>query len=176
MGWGITNTLRYPAIYLHPGWSEWCSGTFHITGSCGDLDEEQAEVRQSSFGWGPSESNSLSSLVLDGAALLQTDLVHHLRFLLDSWLLLEEQVAAIAERAFASCYIASWTGRPYQSLMPIVISQLDYCNAFYMGLPLKVIRKHQMVQRAAMWTILGAQRRTHPLFHKLHWVPIYFWV
>lgn len=43
----------------------------------------------------------LSSLTVDGVALPQTDPVHNLGVLLDSQLLLKEQLAVLARRAFA---------------------------------------------------------------------------
>ena len=60
----------------------------------------------------------------------------------------------------------------------LVISHIDYCNAIYMGLPLKSIRKLQLVQNVAMRAILGAPRVAHvtPLLRELHWVPVCFWV
>lgn len=43
----------------------------------------------------------------------------------------------------------------------LVLSQLDYCNKFYMGLPLKNIQKLQLVQNAVAHTILGVPRAAH---------------
>lgn len=53
------------------------------------------------MGRGPSVSRNLSSLLLDEVALPQTDLARNLRDLLDSRLLLEEQIAAVVRRALA---------------------------------------------------------------------------
>lgn len=50
---------------------------------------------------GSSESWSLLSLELDGIALSQIDPVYNLRVLLDSHLLLKEQVTIVAREAFA---------------------------------------------------------------------------
>lgn len=104
---------------------------------------------------GSSVSGTLSSLELDGIALPQTDPVHNLGVLLDSRLLLEEQVAAMARRAFAQLRVVHQL-RPFLDrdalrtvTHALVISRIDYCNAFYMGLPLKSIRKLQLVQNAA---------------------------
>ena len=60
----------------------------------------------------------------------------------------------------------------------LVISRIDYCNALYMGLPLKSIQKLQLAQNAAARAVLGAPRRAHitPLLCELHWLPVCFWV
>lgn len=43
----------------------------------------------------------------------------------------------------------------------LVMSCLGYHNALYLWLPLKSIQKLQLLQKAATWVILGAQRRAH---------------
>ncbi|KAM6466454.1 uncharacterized protein PHA67_012250 [Liasis olivaceus] len=132
---------------------------------------------------GSSVSRSLPSLVLDGVALPQTDPVHNLGVLLDSRLLLKEQVAVMAKRAFAQLRVVHQL-HPFldrESLQSVthalVISHIDYCNALYMGLPLKSIRKLQLVQNAAVRAILGAPKMEHapPLLRELLWVPELHW-
>nr|XP_060615104.1 uncharacterized protein LOC132764950 [Anolis sagrei ordinatus] len=56
----------------------------------------------------------------------------------------------------------------------LVTSRIDYCNALYVGLPLKTARKLQMVQRSAARLLTGAALREHttPLLSQLHWLPI----
>ncbi|XP_053138881.1 uncharacterized protein LOC128339283, partial [Hemicordylus capensis] len=58
----------------------------------------------------------------------------------------------------------------------LVTSRLDFCNALYVGLPLYVVRKLQLVQNAAARLVSGSSRRDHitPLLMELHWLPIGF--
>ncbi|XP_060124669.1 ral guanine nucleotide dissociation stimulator-like 3 isoform X2 [Zootoca vivipara] len=55
----------------------------------------------------------------------------------------------------------------------LVISCLDYCNALYVGLPLKVTQKLQLIQNAAAGLVTGSGRRDYitPILKDLHWVP-----
>lgn len=58
----------------------------------------------------------------------------------------------------------------------LVISCLDYCNALYLGLPLKCIQKLQLVQSAEARTVLGVHRmsRVTSLLHKLYCLLVWF--
>lgn len=60
----------------------------------------------------------------------------------------------------------------------LVVSCLDYCNALYLGLPLKCIQKLQLVQSAEARTLLGVHRMAcvTSLLHKLYWLPVWFYV
>lgn len=53
----------------------------------------------------------------------------------------------------------------------LVTFKMDYCNVIYMELPLKSIQKYQIAQKFCMvlrcCTLMS-------LFHKLHWLPLYF--
>ncbi len=56
----------------------------------------------------------------------------------------------------------------------LVLSRLDYCNAFLAGLPASSIKHLQLIQNAAARLIFNETKRTHvkPLFINLHWLPI----
>lgn len=56
----------------------------------------------------------------------------------------------------------------------LAISQLDYCNVFYIGLPLKL----QLVQNAVVQKVLEVLHVAHVtmMLHKLYWLPISFHV
>ena len=58
----------------------------------------------------------------------------------------------------------------------LVISRLDYCNALYVGLPLRLMRKLQMVQNAAARPLSGTRKYQHIsyILAALHWLPIHF--
>uniref|UniRef100_A0A803T733 Reverse transcriptase domain-containing protein n=1 Tax=Anolis carolinensis TaxID=28377 RepID=A0A803T733_ANOCA len=125
------------------------------------------------IGWQP---------VLDGVALPLKSQVRSLGVLLDSALTLEAQVSAVAGRAFAQLKLVRQL-RPYlvksdltTVVHALVTSRLDYCNALYVGLPLKTARKLQLVQRSAARLITGAsyRERSTPLFKELHWLPFIF--
>uniref|UniRef100_A0A803TXA5 Reverse transcriptase domain-containing protein n=1 Tax=Anolis carolinensis TaxID=28377 RepID=A0A803TXA5_ANOCA len=119
--------------------------------------------------------------VLDGVTLpLKTQVCSLGVLLLDSSLSLEPQVSAMARGAFAQLRLVRQL-RPYLGksdlatvVYALVTSRLDYCNALYVGLPLKTARKLQLVQRAAARLIMGAayRERTTPLLSQLHWLPI----
>ncbi len=53
----------------------------------------------------------------------------------------------------------------------LVLSRLDYCNAFLAGLPASSIKHLQLIQNAAARLIFNETKRTHitPLFINLHW-------
>ncbi len=56
----------------------------------------------------------------------------------------------------------------------LVLSRLDYCNAFLAGLPNNSIKPLKIFQNAAARLIFNEPKRTHvtPLFINLHWLPI----
>ncbi|KAF7243896.1 Membrane-associated transporter protein [Varanus komodoensis] len=56
----------------------------------------------------------------------------------------------------------------------LVTSRLDFCNALYVGLPLKMVRILQLVQNRAARLLTGTGRYVHmtPVLRQLHWLPI----
>lgn len=78
--------------------------------------------------------------------------MHSLGVLLDLQLILDGQVTALAKVAFAQLWLMHQL-RPYRSLSDqatvvhaLVTSCLDYSNALYVRLPLRTVRKLQLVQ------------------------------
>lgn len=65
----------------------------------------------------------------------------------------------------SSCIHNSCTASNCASVVPIpgfllmiihhLLTRLDYCSTFYMGLPLRSIQKLQLVENAAMWAANG---------------------
>ena len=73
---------------------------------------------------------------------------------LDLVLTMETQVASVVRSAYFHLW---WIAqlRPYLDVGTLatlvhvlIVSRLDYCNALYVGLPLKMMQKLQMVQNA----------------------------
>uniref|UniRef100_A0A803SSM3 Reverse transcriptase domain-containing protein n=1 Tax=Anolis carolinensis TaxID=28377 RepID=A0A803SSM3_ANOCA len=143
------------------------------------LNPDKTEVLQVSrksdrgIGWQP---------VLDGVTLPLKAQVRSLGVLLNSGLTLEAQVSAVAGRAFAQLKLVRQL-RPYLEksdltmvVHALVTSRLDYCNALCVGLPLKTVRKLQLVQSTAARFLTGAnyRARSTPLFKELHWLPLTF--
>ena len=60
----------------------------------------------------------------------------------------------------------------------LVISRLDHCNALYVGLPLRLMQKLQMVQNAVARLLSGVRKQQHisPTLAALHWLPIHFYI
>lgn len=101
---------------------------------------------------------------MDGVGLLQaapvTDPVTNLRIFLDLQHLLEEQVTVMDRRAFAQrkvvCQLFPFLNQHalLRVIHTLVTSLLDYCNAIYMGLPLKSNWKLPLVRNAGAQTVL----------------------
>ncbi|KAF7246971.1 hypothetical protein EYD10_06929, partial [Varanus komodoensis] len=119
-------------------------------------------------------------LVLNGATLPLRDKVRSLGVLLDPELSLEAQVTAVARNAFLQLRLINQL-RPYLEYdclamvtHALVTSHLDFCNALYVGLPLKTVRTLQLVQNRAARLLTGTGRYAHmtPVLRQLHWLPI----
>uniref|UniRef100_A0A670I7A7 Reverse transcriptase domain-containing protein n=1 Tax=Podarcis muralis TaxID=64176 RepID=A0A670I7A7_PODMU len=122
------------------------------------------------------------SLVLNGVTVPLKDQVRSLGVILDSQLSMEAQVKSVSRAAVYQLHLARRL-RPYlpadcltRVVHALVISRLDYCNALYVGLPLKVTRKLQLIQNAAARLVTGGGRRDHitPVLKDLHWLPVRF--
>uniref|UniRef100_A0A8C7E7H9 Reverse transcriptase domain-containing protein n=1 Tax=Naja naja TaxID=35670 RepID=A0A8C7E7H9_NAJNA len=123
-------------------------------------------------------------LSMGGEVLPPVDRVHNLGVLLDSQLSLEEQVGAVTRGAFAEvCLVRQLC--PYLNrdalrtvTHALVTSQINYCNALYMGLPLRTTRRLQLVQNAAARVVMGVSRYSiiTSLLRKLHWLPVALWM
>ncbi|KAF7253666.1 hypothetical protein EYD10_00580 [Varanus komodoensis] len=119
-------------------------------------------------------------LVLNGATLPLRDKVRSLGVLLDPELSLEAQVTAVARNAFLQLRLINQLCPylEYDCLVTVthalVTSRLDFCNALYVGLPLKTVRTLQLVQNRAARLLTGTGRYAHmtPVLHQLHWLPI----
>ncbi|KAF7243143.1 Cullin-3 [Varanus komodoensis] len=120
------------------------------------------------------------NLVLNGVALPPRDKVRSLGVLLDLELSLEAQVTTVARSAFLQLWLIHQL-RPYLEYNclatvthALVTSRLDFCNALYVGLPLKTIRILQLVQNRAARLLTGTGRYVHmtPVLRQLHWLPI----
>ncbi|KAF7253353.1 Fibroblast growth factor receptor 2 [Varanus komodoensis] len=120
---------------------------------------------------------------LNGVALPLRDKVRSLGVLLDPELSLEAQVTAVARSAFFQLWLVHQL-RPYLEYdclvtvsHALVTSRLDFCNALYVGLPLKTIRILQLVQNRAARLLTGTGHYVHmtPVLRQLHWLPIEVW-
>ncbi|KAF7249253.1 putative RNA-directed DNA polymerase from transposon BS, partial [Varanus komodoensis] len=126
-------------------------------------------------GFGEGELN----LVLNGVALPLRDKVRSLGVLLDPELSLEAQVTAVTQSAFLQLQLIHQL-RPYLEYdcletvtHVLVTSRLDFCNALYVGLPLKTVWILQLVQNRAARLLTGTGRYVHmtPVLRQLHWLP-----
>ncbi|KAF7253646.1 2-succinyl-5-enolpyruvyl-6-hydroxy-3-cyclohexene-1-carboxylate synthase [Varanus komodoensis] len=100
--------------------------------------------------------------------------------LLDPELSLESQVAAVARSAFLQLQLIHrlclYLDMHCLAMVihALVTSQLDYCNALYVGLPLKMVRILQLVQNRAARLLTGTGCYSHitPVLCQLHWLPV----
>ncbi|KAF7253150.1 hypothetical protein EYD10_01179 [Varanus komodoensis] len=119
-------------------------------------------------------------LVLNGVALPLRNKVCGLGVLLDPELSLEAQVTAVARSAFLQLRLIHQL-HPYLEndclaivTHALVTSRLDFCNALYVGLPLKTVWILQLVQNRAARLLTRTGRCSHitPVLRQLHWLPI----
>ncbi|KAF7246618.1 Mitochondrial tRNA-specific 2-thiouridylase 1 [Varanus komodoensis] len=106
--------------------------------------------------------------------------VRSLGVLLDPELSLEAQVTAVARSAFLQLRLIHQLRLFLENdclatvTHTLVTSRLDFCNALYVGLPLKTVRILQLVQNRAARLLTGTGRCSHitPVLRQLHWLPI----
>ncbi|XP_061442164.1 cytochrome c oxidase subunit NDUFA4 isoform X1 [Rhineura floridana] len=110
------------------------------------------------------------------------DQVRSLGVVLDSRLSMEAQISAVSRAAWYQLHLIRRL-QPYLPVhqLPLVVhalvtSRLDYCNALYVGIPLKTVRKLQLIQNAAARLLTNSRRRDHitPVLFDLHWLPVVF--
>ena len=131
---------------------------------------------------GPGTSGLGNSLSFGGVTFPMKNEVCSLGICLDSDHTMETQVASVVWTAhFHLRRIAQL--RPYldvgaltKLIHALVISRIDYCSALYMGLPLRLMCKLQMVQNSAARLITGVKKFQHisPTLAALHWLPVHF--
>ena len=105
--------------------------------------------------------------VLDGVALPLKEQVHSLGVLLDPSLSLEAQVTSVAQNNHYQLWLVHQL-HPFldRDSLPTVIhalvtSRLDYCNAPFVGLPMCVVRKLQLVENAAARVLTRMPNSAH---------------
>ncbi|KAF7251651.1 hypothetical protein EYD10_02851 [Varanus komodoensis] len=186
--WTVHNKVTILEVYEHPGQSG-RSGQTNFWGN--GLDEVMGWMRANKLKLNPDKTEVLLvggsgfgegelNLVLNGVALPLRDKVRSLGVLLDPELSLEAQVTAVARSAFLQLRLIHQL-RPYLEndclatvTHALVTSRLDFCNALYVGLPLKTVRILQLVQNRAARLLMGTGRYVHmtPVLRQLHWLPI----
>ena len=101
---------------------------------------------------------------------------------MDPALTMEMQVASVVHSAYfhlwqiAQLCLYLNVGALTTLVHALVILRLDNCNALYMGLPLRLMRKLQMMQNAVARLLSGMRKCHHisPTLATLHWLPIRF--
>ena len=64
----------------------------------------------------------------------------------------------------------------FETVIHVVTTRLDNCNALYVGVSESSISRLQMVQNAAVRPLTGIHKHEHisPILASLHWLPIQF--
>ena len=96
--------------------------------------------------------------------------------LMDSSLSLDTQVLVVVRSSLAQLKIVHQLHSFFESSDPamvtsaFLISQLDYCNMFFMGLPLESVQNVQWAQNTTAILLTGGGYRKHvtPLLQRFH--------
>ena len=129
----------------------------------------------------PSISGIGNSLSFGGMTLATKSEVRSLGIHLDPALTMETRVASVVHSAYFHLWQIAQLP-PYLDgglttlVHALVISRLDHCNTLYVGLPLRLMRKLQMVQNAAASLLSRVRKYQHisPTLAALHWLRIHF--
>ena len=117
-----------------------------------------------------------------GMTLTTKSEVRSLGVHLDTALTMETQVSSVVHSAHFHLWRIAQL-HPYLDVgvlttlvHALIVSRLDYCNELYMGLPVRLMQKRQMVQNAVARLLTGVKRHQHisPMLATLHWLPIHF--
>uniref|UniRef100_H3BF14 Reverse transcriptase domain-containing protein n=1 Tax=Latimeria chalumnae TaxID=7897 RepID=H3BF14_LATCH len=124
--------------------------------------------------------NSFSPPMINGESLKSVKVTKSLGVFLDSSLTMERQISSVVSAGFFHlrnikklCPLL-----PHDSLATLmhtfILSRIDYCNALYVGLPLKLIHRLQLVQNSAAHVVKNMSRFDHitPVLLELHWLPV----
>ena len=123
-----------------------------------------------------------SFLSFVGMTFTTKSVVHSLGVHLDPALGMESHVASVVYtthlhlRQIGQLHSYLDVGALTTLVHAFIISRRDYCNALYMGLPLRLMQKMQMVQNTASRLLTGVKKYHHisPTLVALHWLPICF--
>ena len=112
--------------------------------------------------------------------ILSKNTVKILGVTLDNQMTLDQHIVTTCKQIYMSirkikrikCYLTDYALRTL--IQQTVIVRLDYCNSLYNGLPMKTVRKLQLVQNSAARLISGTPRREHisGTLRELHWLPV----
>lgn len=91
-------------------------------------------------------------------------------------------MAAVTRRIFAHLQVGHqfYPYLDWEALLTVtnalIISHSDSCKMLYVGLPLKIIQKPQLMKNVAAWVINDARYMPHviPLLRELHWLLVCF--
>uniref|UniRef100_H2ZWV8 Uncharacterized protein n=1 Tax=Latimeria chalumnae TaxID=7897 RepID=H2ZWV8_LATCH len=124
--------------------------------------------------------DSFSPPMINGESLRSVKVTKSLGVFLDSSLTMERQISSVVSTGFFHlrnikklCPIL-----PHDSLATLmhafISSRIDYCNALYAGLPLKLIHCLQLIQNSAARVVKNVSRFDHitPVLLELHWLPV----